>query len=132
MYTCVCTRGLGMPVLARLCDMRFRGDGGATSSSMSSSSGVVGASEISCNSPDTLDAKRAVPSQPGLVMVSSDHAPSGSTAAFFKESMRRDAMTGTKVVFTLRESWFQCQSFKGYVGVEGEGTYTLAGAELSS
>ena len=40
--------------------------------------------------------------QLGLVIVSSDHTTIGPTAAFFKESMRRDAMIGTKIEFVLR------------------------------
>jgi hypothetical protein len=36
-----------------------------------------------------------------LVMVSRDHATFGSREAFFKESMRREAMTGTRIVFAL-------------------------------
>lgn len=38
----------------------------------------------------------------GLVMVSKDHATFGSRAVFFRESIRRDAMTGTRIVFVLR------------------------------
>lgn len=40
--------------------------------------------------------------EPELVMVSNDHATLGSTVAFFKESMRREAMIGTRIVFALR------------------------------
>ena len=63
-------------------------------------------SEISCNPLDARDAEWMVPSPVSppwliVVMVSRDHAPFGSTAAFFRESMRRDAMTGTKIVFIL-------------------------------
>ena len=36
-----------------------------------------------------------------LVMVLRDHGIFGWAAAFFKESMRRDAMTGTRVEFAL-------------------------------
>ena len=38
---------------------------------------------------------------PKLVMVERDHGAYGRAAAFFKESMRRDAMVGTRIVFTL-------------------------------
>jgi hypothetical protein len=34
-------------------------------------------------------------------MVLRDHTAFGSADAFFKESMRRDAMTGTRTVFAL-------------------------------
>jgi len=34
-------------------------------------------------------------------IVERDHEAYGSAAAFFRESMRRDAMVGTKIVFTL-------------------------------
>ena len=37
-----------------------------------------------------------------VVMVSRDHGFFGWEVAFFKESMRRDAMTGTRIVFALR------------------------------
>jgi len=37
----------------------------------------------------------------GSFMVSRDHCPFGSAAAFFKESMRRDAMTEIIIVFAL-------------------------------
>ena len=36
-------------------------------------------------------------------MVSRDHTAFGWTEAFFKESMSRDAMTGTRIVFALRK-----------------------------
>ena len=36
-----------------------------------------------------------------VVRVSRDHGSFIWAAAFFKESMRRDAMTGTKIVFAL-------------------------------
>ena len=72
---------------------------------MSSSSGAVEVREIPCDPPGGRDANWTVlspvdPPRP-VVMVPRDHAPMGSTAAFFKESMRRDAMTGTKIVFVL-------------------------------
>jgi len=57
------------------------------------------------------DAKRIAPSsddppQFGLVMVSRDHTACGWAADLFKESMRRDAMTGTKIVFAIEGvSW---------------------------
>ena len=35
------------------------------------------------------------------VIVSRDQGLVGSTAAFFNESIRREAMTGTKITFTL-------------------------------
>ena len=34
-------------------------------------------------------------------MVSRDHTPLGPTDAFFSESMRREAMTGMRIVFAL-------------------------------
>jgi hypothetical protein len=37
-----------------------------------------------------------------MVIVSRDHGIFGWTLAFFKESMRRDAITGTRIVFALR------------------------------
>jgi len=54
----------------------------------------------------TCDAKRIVPSSAGLPevapMVWIDHrTTSGSTAASFNESMRREAMTGTRTVFAI-------------------------------
>ena len=52
-------------------------------------------------------------------MVSRDHNPFGSTAAFFKESMRRDAMTGTRIVFALWDtSRRQYQSLEGHFDVK--------------
>jgi len=38
---------------------------------------------------------------PKFDMVARVHGIAGSAAAFFKESMRRDAIIGTKTVFTL-------------------------------
>jgi len=38
---------------------------------------------------------------PVSLMVLRDHDISGPVVAFFKESMRRDAMIGTRIVFTL-------------------------------
>ena len=38
---------------------------------------------------------------PGLVMVVRDHGAPDSTAAFFNESMRRDAMGGARIVHAL-------------------------------
>jgi hypothetical protein len=44
----------------------------------------------------------ADPSELGLDMVSIDHGIFGSRDAFFKESIRRDAIIGTRTVFALR------------------------------
>ena len=79
------------------------------SSSISSSFGGAGVSEISCDLPSNGDAKLEAlsssdPPAPKLVMVVRDHGPVGSSAAFFKESMRRDAMTGTKIGCTLLDA----------------------------
>lgn len=76
------------------------------SSSISSSFGLVEVSAVSCSSLGTCGAKRMTLSSADLprlelVMVSSDHTTFGPAAAFFKESMRRDAMTGTKIEFVL-------------------------------
>ena len=67
---------------------------------------VADVCRISCDLPETRVAKQIVPSpasslEVALAMVSRDHTPFGSVDAFFKESMRRDAMTGTRIVFAL-------------------------------
>lgn len=76
---------------------------------MPSSFGTVEVSDGSCGPPGTHEAKRIVPlfadlPQAGLVMVSRDHTSCGWAADLFKESMRRDAMTGTKMEFALRNA----------------------------
>ena len=72
---------------------------------MSSSSGTVEVREIPCDPPGGRDANWTVlfsvdPPRP-VVMALRDHAPMGSIAAFFRESISRDAMTGMKIVFVL-------------------------------
>lgn len=42
-------------------------------------------------------------------IVSIDHRPVGSREAFFKDSMRRDAIIGVRIEFALREA-SECQS----------------------
>lgn len=75
------------------------------SSCTPSSLGKARVSEISCDTSKVREAKWIVPAHrlvlPASDIVSRDHSPAGSTAAFFRESMRRDAMTGTKTMFTL-------------------------------
>ena len=72
-------------------------------SSMSPSFGAAGAREIPCDRgvgsmiPPLADLPQLM-----LVMVLRDHGIFGWAAAFFRESMRRDAMTGTRTVFALR------------------------------
>lgn len=64
----------------------------------------MGIPEISCDPSSAHDAKWMVSSVvllPESLMVLRDHGTFGSMAAFFKESMRRDAIIGTKTVFTL-------------------------------
>jgi len=63
---------------------------------------------MSRNLTGTRSARPAVTPPVGLprlvlvvVMVLEDHDPFGPAAAFFKESMRRDAMIGIKVEFAL-------------------------------
>ena len=85
-------------------DSRFL-DEGTAASSISPQSDVVDANEMPCDSPATGGAKRTDPFtslQDELVMVSRDHIRFDSAAAFFRESIRRVAMTGTKIVFALR------------------------------
>ena len=58
---------------------------------------------------NVCDANSRVPSLGGhptlkLVMVATDHAPFGSAAAFFKDSMSRVAMTGVKIGCALRDA----------------------------
>ena len=75
------------------------------SSSIATSSGRTGISENSCDPRGNCDAKWRVPSVvslPTSVIVARDHCSFGSLAASFRESMRRDAMTGTKIAFALR------------------------------
>ena len=56
---------------------------------------------------------------PVVVMISRDHGIVGLTVAFFKESMRRDAITGIRIVFALRAtSRCQYKSHDGHFGVE--------------
>ena len=52
-------------------------------------------------------------------MVATDHAPFGSAAAFFKESMSRDAMTGTNIGCNLWDA-SGYQSLKGRFGTKRE------------
>lgn len=65
-------------------------------------------------------------------IVERDHGAYGSAAAFFRESMRRDAMVGTKIVFTLgtrNQNW----SFESNLGVEEkEKAYTPGMSCISS
>lgn len=64
-------------------------------------------SGISCGALGVHDAKwivtrsGAAPLLRELVIVERDHGVCGPAAAFFKESMRRDAIVGTRIVFTL-------------------------------
>lgn len=76
-----------------------------TQSSITSSSMAAGVSRTWCLV-GTRDAKRSVPSSASLprvtFMVRRDHGTtSGSTEAFFNESIRREAMIGTRTVFAL-------------------------------
>ena len=78
-------------------DSQFRSKEGRDSSSVSPS---FGGGEVSRNAP-VCGVERRVTSS-GLpvltsAMVAIDHGPVGSAAAFFKESMRCAAMTGTKI-----------------------------------
>jgi len=69
-----------------------------------SSFGATEVSEISRNLSGTRDVRVLSPldlSRLRLVMVSRDHSTLGPSAAFFKESIRRVAITGTKIVFAL-------------------------------
>ena len=77
------------------------------SSSTSPSFCDTGVGGVSCGAPGTRDAKltalfSADLPQVAFVMVLRDHTPIGPHAAFFKESMRRDAMIGRKIIFALR------------------------------
>jgi hypothetical protein len=78
---------------------------------MSSPFGEERVSEVLCDSSKARDAKRMVSiprvALPESVIVATDHGPCGSMAAFFKESMRRDAMMGTNTMSTL---WGKCHS----------------------
>lgn len=91
---------------------------GLALSSISSSFSPLEVSEVPQGSIDTCGAKRMILSSActpklRLVMVSIDHTTLGPTAAFFKESIRRDAMTGTKTEFVLwrKEVNISCSKF---------------------
>lgn len=65
-------------------------------------------SEVSCD-PPTIDTKLRVLSTgdlplPENVMVVRDHGPPDLVAAFLKDSMRREAMIGAKIVQALDAS----------------------------
>ena len=121
--TRTCTADSGVRRYHQNCHLRFRGSRGMAPSSISSPSGAVGVSDSSCSPPGARDAKWMVLSsgglpQPGLVIVSRDHSTVGPRAAFFNDSMRREAMTGTKVVFALQnEGLNQLQLLRGYLGI---------------
>ena len=72
---------------------------------MSSWFGVGEVLEISCNSPSIRDGKRIVPLAvkfPGLEsMIGRDRSSVSSEPAFFKDSMRRDAIIGRITVLAL-------------------------------
>ena len=72
-----------------------------SNSIVSHSPGDVVVGEIWCDLPETRAAKELVP-QSELHMVPRDQGAFCSTAAFFRESMRRDAMTGIRVRFALQ------------------------------
>lgn len=79
------------------------------SSSIAPSLGGMECSEVPCDPLSVRGAKRMVMSSgvaplPILDMVKRDHGTDGSMAAFFKESMSRDIMIGTKTVFTLLDA----------------------------
>lgn len=82
---------------------QLRGARGIESSSTPSSFGKGRVSNVSWDAPNTRDAKLICVALPESDIVSIDHGLVGSTAAFFKESMRRDAMTGTKTMFALQD-----------------------------
>jgi len=87
-------------------DPRLRGDRGIGSSSISPSFGRSKVSEIWRDTSNVCSVKRVTPCSCIVPlstsdMVERDHGTVGSAAAFFRESMRRDAMIGTRVVFTL-------------------------------
>ena len=76
-------------------------------SSISPSFGATGARELLCNPLGTRGVRSMIPPlvdlpQLILAMVLRDHDVFGWTVAFFKESMRRDDMTGMRTVFALR------------------------------
>ena len=82
----------------------LRGSRGTDSSSTPSSFGEKEVPRISSNPPGTLDSKRTDPPStdfPWLRSATSDHGSSGSTTAFFKESMKRDVMIGLRTVLPL-------------------------------
>lgn len=61
---------------------------------------------VSCDPPAAGDVKWRVPPPgdlpvPKLLMVMTAHGPLGPAAAFFTESMRRDAITGGIIVIAL-------------------------------
>jgi len=89
-------------------ESRFGGNQGIVPSSISSSFGAAEACEISCNPLGTRGVGLTVPSPVDLprlmvAMVSRDHGTSAWAVAFFKEIMRRDAMTGMRSMFVLRQ-----------------------------
>ena len=72
-------------------------------------SSSFGGAEISHDPPSFCDVKSGVASVGGrstlrVVMVATGHAPVGSAATFFKDSMRREAMSGTNIGCTLLEA----------------------------
>ena len=84
-------------------------------------------SEASCD-PPAIDAKLIVLSTSGFpfpeyVMVVRDHGPTmGPVEAFFKESIRRDAMIGAKIVHALQNA-SRYQSLVGCFWRRREGTH---------
>jgi len=75
-------------------------------SSISSSFGAVGVGWTSCNPSGIRCAEWLTLPSAGIprfivAIVSRDHGLFSWTVAFFKESMRRDDMTGTKIVLAL-------------------------------
>jgi len=61
---------------------------------------------VSCDPPSTPDAKWRVPSSGGFpltisCMAARDRGPASLAAFLFKESMRRDAMIGMRIVHAL-------------------------------
>lgn len=69
------------------------------SSSVTPSFCVAAASEVSCDTEGSRDANWRV--LLASVIVARDHGSAGSAAAFFRESMMRVAMIGTKVAYNL-------------------------------
>ena len=61
----------------------------------------MGIPEVSHGAPSLPGVKRRVPPSAGPPVTAEDHGSCDSAAAFFKESMRRDAMIGMKVVHAL-------------------------------